>query len=340
MSFGGPGRWPAHIGQMERVALLILAVIADALIGDPCWLPHPIRLIGKAIEAGEHWLHRGPSSPGQDFFCGLSLVVGVVIATYTLAALLLQILGVLSWWLEQSLAVLLGSLCLARRSLKEHASAIFHPLCAGDLGRARTMLARMVSRETMDLPEVEIVRGTLESVAENSSDGVIAPLLYLALGGVPLALAYKAVNTLDSMLGYHTERYEYFGKAAARLDDLANLVPARLTALALVGAAWLLSCFGLEYAGAAAWRIAWRDGRKHASPNAGYPEAALAGALGVRLGGASRYFGAVVEKPTLGEARHVLSSAHIPRSLVLLDTATVLALVTLVIAECGLWIAE
>jgi adenosylcobinamide-phosphate synthase len=157
---------------------------------------------------------------------------------------------------------------------------------------------------------------------------------------VPLALAYKAVNTLDSMLGYHTERYEYFGKAAARLDDLVNLVPARLTAVALIGAAWLLSRFGLEYDGGAARCIAWRDGRKHASPNAGYPEAALAGALGVCLGGPSRYFGAVIEKPTLGEARHVLSAAYIPRSLVLLDTASVLMLVVLVIAECGLQIAD
>jgi len=320
---------------MERVALLILAVIVDALIGDPLWLPHPVRLIGKAIARGEQWLRRELSSPGQDFFFGLSLAVGIVIATYMLAALLLRVLGALSWWLEQSVAVLLGSLCLARRSLKEHASAVFYPLCAGDLKRARAMLARIVSRETGDLSEAEIIRGTLESVAENSSDGVVAPLLYLAIGGVPLALAYKAVNTLDSMLGYHTERYEYFGKAAARLDDLVNLVPARLTALALVSAAGLLSSFSREYDGVAAWRMAWRDGHKHASPNAGYPEAALAGALGLRLGGPSRYFGVVVEKPTLGEAQQVLSSAHILRSLALLDIASVLVLAVLAIAKCG-----
>ncbi len=326
--------------SVKPVAFLVLAYIVDALIGDPSWLPHPVRLVGRVVEKSEQWLRRRPSSPGQDFLFGLGLTVGVVIVTYTMGAFLLQVLGVLSWWLEYVAAVLLGSLCLARRSLKEHAYAVFHPLCIGDLNGARAMLAQIVSRETMDLPEAEIVRGTLESVAENSSDGVIAPLLYLAFGGVPLALAYKAVNTLDSMLGYHTERYEYFGKAAARLDDLVNLVPARLTALALAGAAWLLGCCGLEYDGAAAWRMAWRDGRKHASPNAGYPEAALAGALGVRLGGPSRYFGAVIEKPTLGEARQVLNSADIPRSLVLLDAASVLALATLAIAECGLWIVE
>jgi adenosylcobinamide-phosphate synthase len=323
--------------QMEHAALLLLVFIADALIGDPPWLPHPIRLIGKAINRGEQWLCQEPSSPARDFLLGLALVVGVVLSTYLLAWFLLQVLTALSWWLGQGMAVLLGSLCLARRSLKEHAWAVFHPLGAGDLDKARVMLARMVSRETADLSEAGIVRGTLESVAENSSDGVIAPLFYLALGGVPLALAYKAVNTLDSMLGYHTVRYEYFGKAAARLDDLVNLVPARLAALALIGGAWVLGCCGRAYDGAATWRIAWRDGHKHASPNAGYPEAALAGALGVRLGGPSRYFGVMVEKPTLGDALQPLTPECIPQSLVLLDGASVLALLTV---ECGFLLAK
>jgi adenosylcobinamide-phosphate synthase len=186
------------------------------------------------------------------------------------------------------------------------------------------------------LAQAEIVRGTVESVAENTSDGVIAPLFYLALGGVPLALAYKAVNTLDSMVGYHTERYEYFGKAAARLDDLANLLPARLTAVALVGAAWLWSFVSQSYNGAMAWRIAWRDGHKHASPNAGYPEAAMAGALGVQLGGPSRYFGVTVEKPTLGDARRPLTPALIPQSALLLDVTSALVLLALVIAGYSL----
>ncbi len=320
---------------MENVALLVLVFLVDALIGDPSWLPHPIRLIGKVIQKGEQWLRYEPSSPGQDFFLGVGLVVGVVFSTFMLTTLLLQVLGTLSWWIEQTVTVLLGSLCLARRSLKEHAHAVFLPLCAGELEKARTMLARIVSRETEHLSESEVVRGTLESVAENSSDGVIAPLFYLALGGVPLALAYKAVNTLDSMLGYHTERYEYFGKAAARLDDLVNFVPARLTALGLVSAAWILSRFGLAYDGASAWLVTWRDGHKHASPNAGYPEAAVAGALGVRLGGPSRYCGVVVEKPTLGEAGQPLEVALIPRSLVLLDIASILALMTFIVTACG-----
>jgi adenosylcobinamide-phosphate synthase len=317
---------------MEPAVVLILAFVLDALLGEPSWLPHPVRVIGVVIDKGEQWLRRGPSSPARDFWGGCGIVLGVVAATFCGAAWLLHTLTGLSWWLGHSIAVLLGSLCLARRSLKEHAQAVLRPLCRGDLETARTLLARIVSRETADLPETEIVRGTVESVAENTSDGVIAPLLYLVLGGVPLALAYKAVNTLDSMLGYRTGRYEYLGKAAARLDDLANFVPARLTALALVGAAWVLSRHDTAYGGRNAWYVTWRDGRKHASPNSGYPEAAVAGALGVQLGGPSRYFGKLIEKPTLGDALQSLRPEHITRSLRLLDTASTIALLACVAA--------
>ncbi|MCS6924890.1 MAG: adenosylcobinamide-phosphate synthase CbiB, partial [Candidatus Binatia bacterium] len=228
---------------MDGAALVVLAFLLDALVGDPDWLPHPVRAIGKAIVVGERWLRRGPETPIREMVSGLILVSSIVLGAYLLTALLLQVLTAVSWWLGQGIGVVLGSLCLARRSLKEHAQAVLDALYAGDLPRARLLLARMVSRETTDLPEAAIVRGTVESVAENSSDGVIAPLFYLALGGVPLAMAYKAVNTLDSMLGYRTERYEYFGKVAARCDDLANLVPARLTAFALIAAAWSLERF-------------------------------------------------------------------------------------------------
>jgi adenosylcobinamide-phosphate synthase len=233
-----------------------------------------------------------------------------------------------SSWAGLLVSVLLGSLCLARRSLKEHALDVLHPLVAGDLSQARTALARIVSRETAHLKEEEIVRATVESVAENTSDGVIAPLFYLALGGVPLAMAYKAVNTLDSMIGYHTERHEYFGKTAARLDDAANYLPARLTALAFIGAAWVQGLLGREerWDWREALRVARKDGRRHHSPNAGYPEAAMAGALGVQLGGVNRYFGAMVQKPTMGERRYPLSPEMISRSLSLLDGASILAL--------------
>jgi adenosylcobinamide-phosphate synthase len=309
---------------MEHAVIVILAFVLDALLGEPRWFPHPVRVIGLVIDKGEQWLRRGPSSPVRDFCGGCGLVLGVVMVTYYGATWLFSTLFALSWWFGYATTVLLGSLCLARRSLKEHAQAVLRPLCSGELEAARIMLARIVSRDTTTLSEAEIIRGTVESVAENSSDGMIAPLFYLALGGVPLALAYKAVNTLDSMLGYHTGRYEYLGKAAARLDDIANIIPARLTALALIGASWSL---GPGYDGWNAWRTMWRDGHAHASPNAGYPEAAVAGALGVQLGGPSRYFGKLVEKSTLGDTRQPLRPEHITQSFQLLDRASLFALV-------------
>ena len=311
---------------MEHAVLLVLAFLFDAVLGEPRWLPHPVRMMGIIIARGERWLRQGASSPARDFWGGCGLALGVVLSTYFSTKWILGTLVKMSWWLGQAVTVLLGSLCLARQSLHEHAQAVLRPLGNGELEQARTMLARIVSRDTVDLPEAAIVRGAVESVAENSSDGVIAPLLYLALGGVPLALAYKAVNTLDSMLGYRVGRYEYIGKAAARLDDLANFVPARLTALVLIGAAWILNRGDNSYDGRNAWRITWRESRKHSSPNAGYPEAAVAGALGIQLGGPGHYFGKLVEKPTLGYAFQTLAPEHITRSLRLLDLASVLTL--------------
>ena len=316
---------------MEHATLLILAFALDAAIGDPSWLPHPTRLIGKAIEYWEARLRRPPSSSMSDFRRGATLAVIIVLWTYLLTALFLHFLTLWSWWIGTGVSILLGSFCLARRDLKEHAEAVLSPLMSGDLARARSALGRMVSRETTDLSEAKLVRGTVESVAENSSDGVIAPLFYMAIGGVPLAMAYKAMNTLDSMVGYHTERYEQFGKVSARLDDAANYIPARLAALALIGAAWIGRRFGRPYDEKEAWRITWRDGHKHESPNAGYPEAAMAGTLGVQLGGANRYSGEIVEKPTLGDMRYPLQPVHIAQSLRLLDLASVLMLALCVI---------
>jgi adenosylcobinamide-phosphate synthase len=311
---------------VEATVVLLCAFALDAVLGDPDWSFHPIRLIGVVITKGERRLRRTLASQWQEVIRGAGLAITVVMVAYFSAFVLLRVAAAWSWWCEQLVAIVLGSFCLARKSLKEHALAVLTPLQAGNLKTAQAMLARMVSRDTKGLTETELVRGTVESVAENSSDGVIAPLLYMAIGGVPLALAYKAINTLDSMLGRRTEQYEYFGKVAARVDDVANFLPARLTALALVGAAWIGNQFVYPFDAARAWRIVGRDGRKHASPNAGYPEAALAGALGVQLGGPSSYFGKVVEKSTLGDALRPLRVSCITYSLILLDIASLLAL--------------
>ena len=325
---------------MEHITALVFTFVLDAMIGDPRWLPHPIRWIGKAIAYGEARLRQSTTLTMSDFWRGAVLVMLVVLGTYLLTALSLYFLTKLSWWIGATVTILLGSFCLARRDLKEHGQAVSDALIKRDIVSARAMLARMVSRETSELSEPEVIRGTIESVAENSSDGVIAPLFYMAIGGVPLAMAYKAVNTLDSMIGYRTEQYEQFGKVAARLDDVANFFPSRLSALALIGAAWVGRQSGRLYDEKAAWRITRRDGRKHDSPNAGYPEAAMAGALGVQLGGPSRYFGETVDKPILGDEENSLQGEHIAQSLHLLDLASIVTLLTLLIANWGLRIAE
>ena len=324
---------------MEQLTVLVLAVALDALIGDPRWLPHPIRGIGMVITFGETRLRQSSALTLSEFWRGALLVSLIVIGTYLLTALVLTALTLWSWWIGIGATILLGATCLARRDLKEHALAVSDALIKRDLVSARTLLARMVSRDTMKLPEPEVIRGTIESVAENSSDGVIAPLLYMAIGGVPLAMAYKAVNTLDSMIGYRTERYEQFGKVAARLDDVVNFLPARVSALAIVGAAWIGRLYGRLYDEKMAWRITWRDGHKHESPNAGYPEAAMAGALGVQLGGPGRYFGITVEKPTLGDEENSLQGEHITQSLYILDLASILTLLGVLMVVCGLRIA-
>ncbi len=194
------------------------------------------------------------------------------------------------------LIIWLAYTTLATRSLHRESSRVIEALREGRLNTARERLAMIVSRDTGQLEEKEILRAVIETVAENISDGIIAPLFYLALGGPLGAIAYKAVNTMDSMVGYQNDRYVYFGWCAARFDDLANWVPARLSGLILVGASAVLK---LDWRGA--WQVMRRDARKMKSPNAGYPEAAVAGALGVQLGGTNIYFGRAVAKPTLGD---------------------------------------
>jgi len=233
---------------------------------------------------------------------GILLLVLTVSITVGLAFALLKGAYAVSPWLGFAVAVLLSWSCLAARSLHRESQLVADALDRGDLTAARRYLANIVGRDTAELDEAEIWRATVETVAENTSDGVIAPLFYLCLGGPLLAIAYKAVNTLDSMVGYRNERYLEFGRASARFDDLANFVPARITGLLMVAAAPL---FGLSAKNA--WRIMRRDGRNHSSPNSGIPEAAVAGALGIRLGGTNLYGGRQVVKPTIGDSVQQIS---------------------------------
>ena len=282
-------------------AVVLSAVALDLILGDPRALPHPVVAIGRLISALEPPLRR--LIPNQKA-AGVFLLLITVGVTYGIAATLVAAAYAISPVAGFVVGLYFAWVSLAARSLHLESGKVAKALEAGDLPGARLALSYIVGRETAELDEPDIVRGAVETVAENTGDGVIAPLFYLMLGGPPLAMAYKAVNTLDSMVGYKNDRYLHFGWASARFDDVLNYLPARLTGVLMVLAAPVC-----RLSGSGAWRILQRDCRNHSSPNSGFPEAAAAGALGVRLGGANRYFGRIVEKPTIGDATMPLSLA-------------------------------
>jgi adenosylcobinamide-phosphate synthase len=279
---------------------LALAYALDLLLGDPEWFPHPVRGFGLLIRAGERWLRSVSKGPRQELVAGAALTCSLTSIGWALGRP-----GNPSW------QVLMAWTALATRSLLSESHAVIRALEAGDLPLARRRLSRIVGRDTAHLNESEISRAVIETLAESACDGIVAPLFWLAAGGVSGGMAYKAINTLDSMIGHREPPYRYFGRVAARLDDAANFVPARLTAVGIIAAA-NLQRLDAECA-YAIWR---RDGGKHASPNAGQSEAAMAGALGVRLGGVSSYDGhphhapllnAKARLPSVRDARTALS---------------------------------
>ena len=295
---------------MISSASFALAYALDWLIGDPEWLPHPVRWMGRMINGAESRLRRFARTPGSEFVGGLLLTL-VVVSTFGFGSrILLRWLGLWSSKLAFVVTVYLAASTLATRSLLDEARAVRGFLVNGDLPSARAQLARIVGRDAKELDEPEVTRAVIETLAESASDGIVAPMFYLAIGGVPAALAYKAINTLDSMIGHRDKHYEFFGKCAARLDDVASFIPARLTALLFVCAA---STLRLDWR--SSWRIMWRDGAKHKSPNAGRPEAALAGALGVRVGGTNFYDGERHDGQYLGDVTNRLDDEALRNAL-------------------------
>jgi adenosylcobinamide-phosphate synthase len=273
------------------------AYLFDWIAGDPEWFPHPVRLIGKAVEGGERILRRPGQGPATHLAVGGILTFSLVAAAYTGTAKTVAWMYRRAHFLGLITETLIAWTCLASRSLHDEASAVLLSLEAGDIVLARQRLARIVGRDTQHLDVHEICRAVIETVAESCSDGVIAPLFYMAVGGVPLAMVYKTINTLDSMIGHTDERYFYFGKVAARLDDVANFLPSRLTALGITAAAAVIGG-----ANSVSALDTWLDdGMKHKSPNAGQPESAMSGALQVRLGGENYYEGEPVAAPLIGE---------------------------------------
>jgi adenosylcobinamide-phosphate synthase len=305
--------------------IIFSAFVLDLLFGDPRWFPHPVRGIGWLIQRLEPALRRFAKTPKCEKAAGIFLVILVVLPVYVSVHLLITSAFLLSYVLGVTLSILIAYTTLAARGLADAASSVLARLDAGDLAGARQELSLIVGRDTADLDEQEIARAVIETVAENASDGVVAPLFYLALGGPALALAYKAVNTLDSMAGYKNEKYLNFGWAAARLDDIANYVPARITAVLICLSSDILRRLkpaGIHSPRKGAWRTMLRDGGNHPSPNSGWPEAAMAGALGVRLGGLSSYCGKISMKLIIGAGLELPGKKNIALSIRLLYCST------------------
>ncbi|HXC68300.1 MAG TPA: adenosylcobinamide-phosphate synthase CbiB, partial [Nitrospiraceae bacterium] len=260
--------------------------------------------------------HRVLLSPAQQRMAGVFLAVVLPAGAYAAGVLLIWFGNSVDTMLGSVATVLLAWTTLAARDLIDHVVSVQRALQSVSLIEARAAVAKIVGRDTEEMDESDIVRATVETIAESTADGIMAPLFYLVLGGAPLALAYKAISTLDSMIGHLDDRYRWFGWASARLDDAANFLPARITALLLVLSAGIVS--RSWPAVRQAWRILVRDGSHHPSPNSGRPEAAMAGALGVQLGGINRYDGLPIERPCLGDPDHPLTRAHIGMALTLM----------------------
>ena len=296
--------------------------VLDAIFGDPAWLPHPVVLMGKAITALEKRLRaQFPQTP-QGELCGGAVLAAVLpVGTFLITALVCRLAAALHPLAGLAVQMFWCAQALAAKGLVQESRNVYKELQKQDLPAARKAVARIVGRDTQDLTLEGVTRAAVETVAENASDGVIAPLLYMLIGGAPLALTYKAVNTMDSMLGYKNEKYLYFGRIPAKLDDAANYLPSRLAALLWVAAA------AFTHNDAKGARKIWRrDRRNHASPNSAQTESACAGALGVQLAGPAYYFGEYYDKPTIGDALRPVEPKDILRADRMMYAESLLAL--------------
>ena len=291
---------------------LLIGWLLDLLLGDPIWLPHPVVWFGKAIAACEHKLNRGNFRKAKGAFVAIVLIALVFALSWFLRRLLLPLPSYLLLLFD----AIIIFYCLAGTTLIREVREVFLALDRS-LDEGRKQVARIVGRDTSELSAQEVRTAALETLAENLSDGVIAPLFWLAILGTPGMLAYKMVNTLDSMIGYKTERYKAFGCWAAHIDDIANYIPARLTALLMILATGELGRLG----------FVWKNGRNHASPNSGYPEAALAGILNCRFGGPHYYFGQLFDKPYIGENDRLLTTADMKKAVRVNRTAEVIMVI-------------
>lgn len=291
-----------------HITAMAAGFLLDFLLGDPYWLPHPIRAIGSLIGWLEHkWNHPEEKNSRKGTIMVLLVLAVTGSVTFLLWAGAYRVHPLLGVVVESIMTYqILATKCLKTESMK-----VYDALQKQDLEAARKAVSMIVGRDTQSLDENGIAKAAIETVAENTSDGVIAPMLYTAIGGPVLGFLYKAVNTMDSMVGYKSERYLYFGRTAARLDDAVNYMPARISAVLMIAACFLS---GSDYNTKKAWRIYRRDRYQHASPNSAQTEAVCAGALGIRLAGSASYFGKLVEKPYIGDAERAVETEDIKRA--------------------------
>lgn len=291
---------------MNYSIIIAGAYLLDIFLGDPRWLPHPVRLIGFAISKLENILYPLKNKK----IAGAALVFIITFSTFFTAWFIIAAFRNINIYAAYIVSAILLYTALSIKDLKDESMAVYHALNKNDTEAARKKLSMIVGRDTNQLDENGIVRATVETVAENITDGIISPLFYAFIGGIPLALAYKAINTMDSMIGYKNERYKDFGWAAARLDDAANFIPARLTGLIVPAAALLMGKYAVK-----SWQIMLRDGQNNPSPNSGITEAAVAGALGIELGGMNYYNSIPSLKPLIGDKIYSLDKKHIKEAI-------------------------
>lgn len=310
---------------------ITLAIILDKIIGDPPSWPHPVKGMGKLIFLLDKKWNNGQKRRIK----GLWMLMIVLLLTFLVSLFLIYISYQLHWWVGVMVEALLIATTIAQKSLKDAAIEVYEPLQANDLVMARRKLSYIVGRDTEQLEEEEIVRATVETVAENTSDGITAPLFWAFIGGAPLSLVYRAINTCDSMVGYKNDKYGEFGYYAAKCDDIVNYLPSRITAMLV-----LLFSRSPFYCKKEAWKLLFQDAKKHPSPNSGWGEAVTAILLGVQLGGVNYYKGKKSDRARMGKALQPLATIHILESTKIADKAVVCFYLFLVIGGIGFELAN
>ena len=282
---------------MMTLGAIVAGFILDLIFGDPHWLPHPICLIGNLIGFLEKNLRRLLAPGKTALLLGGALMVVIVISlSYAVPYAVLMLAEQVSPWLRFALETIMFYQIFATKCLRDESMKVYTALHNNDLEDARVKLSWIVGRDTKELTAEEVTKGAVETVAENTADGIIAPMFYMFIGCAPLAFLYKGINTMDSMVGYKNDKFLYFGRCAAKLDDVANFIPARITGILMI-----LASYFLNMNAAGAWKIFWRDRYNHLSPNSAMTESVTAGALNIQLGGDHYYFGKLVHKDTIGD---------------------------------------